>query len=216
MANAADLNEFIQYLEDQANFMVINGHTWGEPYVIGGQHLSLTPSNYETVIHNREHGRGGYSNGQTYEEAAKQYCERLFDAGATQLYAYDCSGLGMYFWQNVKHEYPGDMNAHGMMGKCNLYKETPKRGWWVFHVNNGRATHIGYMVDNTHVIESKGRRYGVTKSVFRRSAWDRWGIPKILEGVIPAPGDPRPGTTQHHYYQNYIFYPGGGYFFPPH
>ena len=60
MANAADLNEFIQYLEDQANFMVINGHTWGEPYVIGGQHLSLTPSNYETVIHNREHGRGSY------------------------------------------------------------------------------------------------------------------------------------------------------------
>ena len=216
MATALDLTEFIQYLEDQYNFMVINGKTYGEPYVIGGQHLHLTPSNYQAVIYDKEHGSGSYKDGETYEHAAKAYCKRLFDNGATDLYAYDCSGLGMYFWQNIKHEYPGDKNAHGMMNACTLYKDTPKRGWWLFHVDNGRATHVAYMVDNTHLIESKGRRYGVTKSTFKRSAWDRWGIPKILEGVIPAPGDPHPGTTQSHYYQNYIFYPGGGYFFPPH
>lgn len=217
MATLAELNQFIQYLNDQYGIATIGGHTYGEPYVWGAQHMHLTPSNYEARIHAREAGRGGYKDGTTYEEAAKKYCKRLFDAGLTDLYAYDCSGLGMYWMYNVSHIYSGDTNANGMMGRCKLYKDDPERGWWVFHVNSsGRATHVGYMVDNTYVIEAKGRKWGVTKSKFRRSNWDKWGIPKVWEGVIPEPGQPHPGHTWSHYTANYIWYPGGNYFFPPH
>ena len=195
MATAAELTEFIAYLHEQANIITIGGTVYGEPYVWGGQHLSLTPSNYEAVIHNREKDQGSYPDGTTYEEAAKAYCQRLFNAGLTQLYAYDCSGLGMYWLQNVKHIYSTDLSANNMMRRCVLYENTPARGWWLFKLNSsGRATHIGYMVDDTNEIEARGRKYGVQKRVFRTRDWDAWGIPQIWEGVIPAPGQPIPGT----------------------
>lgn len=44
------LSDFIQYLTDKI----------GQPYLWGGQHTRLTPETYETIIHNREDGRGGY------------------------------------------------------------------------------------------------------------------------------------------------------------
>lgn len=217
MADLAQLNAFLSYVDAQYGIATIGGTTYGQPYVGGAQHLRLTPGDYQAIIHNKEDGSGSYPGGLTFEQAAKDYCARLFDAGLTELYAYDCSGLGMYWLQNVEHIYPTDYNANIMMGKCTLYRDDPARGWWVFLVNaNGRATHIGYMVDNTHVVEAKGRMWGVTKSVFNRRLWNKWGIPKIWEGVIPAPGDPHPGHTWSRYTANYIFCPGGGYFFPPH
>ena len=94
MATLAQLNQFIQYLNDQTNICEVNGHWYGQPYVWGGQHYELTPSNYQARIHAREADTGGYPGGPTYEEAAKAYCKRLFDAGMSVLYAYDCSGLG--------------------------------------------------------------------------------------------------------------------------
>lgn len=217
MATLAQLNAFIAYLNQQWNVMTIGGTTYGEPYVIGGQHLHLTPYNYKSIIHNKEKDTGGYADGTTYEEAAKKYCKRLFDHGATDLYAYDCSGLGMYWLQNVSGIYSSDISANSMMKVCKLYKNTPKKGWWVFHVNsNGHATHIGYMVDDTHVVESRGRMYGVQKRTFRKVNWNKWGVPKIWAEVIESPDNPNPGHTWVHFMSNYTFYPGGGYFFPPH
>lgn len=208
MATLAQLNAFITYLEAQANVRTINGTVYGEPYIWGGQHTHLTPSNYQSVINNME--------SDTWDRIyAKQYCKRLFDAGESDLYGYDCSGLGMYFWQNVEHEYPGDKTADGMMNSCTLYPDPPKRGWWVFRCNsNGRAYHIGYMVDNTHTVEAEGRSTGVIKKEYKPSLWHKWGIPKILKEVIPAPGDP--GHTWVHFMANYIWAPGGNYYFPPH
>lgn len=208
MATLAQLNAFITYLNEQWNFMTVDGHVYGQPYVWGGQHTHLTPSNYQSIINNAESDPTDRAN-------AKKYCKRLFDAGATDLYAYDCSGLGMYFWYNLQHEFPGDKTADGMMRVCTLYPDTPKRGWWVFKLTStGRAYHVGYMVDNTHVVEAYGRSEGVIKTVFSKSIWKKWGIPNILKEVIPAPG--QPGQQIEHYASNYLFAPGGNYFFPPH
>lgn len=208
MATAAQLNAFIAYLEQQWNFMTIGGVTYGQPYVWGGQHLKLTPSTYISIINNKESDPDDRRN-------AKKYCKRLFDNGATVLYAYDCSGLGMYFWLDLQHEFDGDKTADGMMRSCTLYPDTPKRGWWVFKLTStGRAYHVGYMVDNTHVVEAYGRSEGVIKTVFSKKIWKKWGIPKILKGVILAPGEP--GQQIEHYASNYIWAPGGNYFFPPH
>ena len=182
------LSEFIQYLIDQI----------GQPYLWGGQHTRLTPSNYEEIIHKREDGRGKYADGQTYADASIAYCKKLFDRGVTELFAYDCSGLGMYFLADLKHIYT-DTTADGMMHKCTDFSltEPPKKGWWVFRLSNGKATHIGYMVDDEHVVQAEGRRFGVTRKLFKAKDWSQWGIPKCFydEIVIPEP-EPEPPETK--------------------
>ena len=102
------LSDFISYLTEQL----------GEPYVWGGQHTKLTPENYVRVIEKKEAGRGGYPDGTSYAQAAIDFCKKKFDAGARVLYAYDCSGLGVYWLENLKHIWKSDANANTMMHRC--------------------------------------------------------------------------------------------------
>lgn len=183
------LDEFIQYLIEQI----------GQPYLWGGQHTKLTPENYEAIIHKKEDGRGSYSDGTTYADAAIAYCKKLFDEGATELFAYDCSGLGMFWIEDVKHIWKSDATADRMMNRCVelINSEPPEKGWWVFRTKNGKATHIGYMVDDKYLIEAKGRKYGVTKTKWEFDDWDIWGIPSIFESEIrPEPVPPEPPVTE--------------------
>lgn len=160
----SNLDQFILYLTEQI----------GQPYVWGGQHTKLTPQNYVAVITKMEKDATNRAN-------AIAYCESLFRAGVTELYAYDCSGLGMYWLFNVKRIYDHDMTANGMMSKCEIVTE-PKRGYWVFRTDdNGKATHIGYMVSDTELIEAKGRKYGVVRTVYKKSAWSKIGKPKCFD-----------------------------------
>ena len=173
------LSDFNAYLEAQV----------GEPYVWGGQHTKLTPDNYIKVIERKE------TSAQNAEDAIA-YCKNLFDNGASVLYAYDCSGLGMYYLQNVTNTYSHDMSANGMMGECEKADE-PRRGYWVFRLNDGKATHIGYMVSDTEVIHAKGRKFGVTKERWKKSYWHVTGIPKCIdfEEPKPQPEPPKPIPT---------------------
>ena len=168
------LSDFIDYLEKQV----------GQPYLWGGQHTRLTPQNYVAVIEKKE------TSAENAEDAIA-YCKTLFDNGAAVLYAYDCSGLGMYYLQNVTKTYSHDMSANGMMGECEKADE-PKKGYWVFRLNDGRATHIGYMVSDTEVIHAKGRKYGVTKEKYKKSYWHTCGIPKCIDFEEPEPPEPEP------------------------
>ena len=184
------VDEFIVYLKEQV----------GQPYLWGGQHTKLTPANYKAVIHKKEAGRGSYPDGTTYEQAVIDFCEKKFDAGATVLYAYDCSGLGCYWLYDLTHLYKGDVNANTMMGRCILKTDPPKKCWWVFRLDGKRASHIGYMIDDQYLIEAKGRKYGVVKTKFREKDWNKWGIPKVFEKELtpqpeptPSPEPPEPG-----------------------
>lgn len=168
------LQDFIDYLEKQV----------GQPYLWGGQHTKLTPYTYVDIIERKE------TSAQNAEDAIA-YCKNLFDNGASVLYAYDCSGLGMYYLQNVTKTYSHDMSANGMMGECEKADE-PKKGYWVFRLNDGRATHIGYMVSDTEVIHAKGRKYGVTKEKYKKSYWHTCGIPKCIDFEEPEPPEPEP------------------------
>ena len=156
------LTEFILYLTEQL----------GEPYLWGGQHTKLTPSNYVKVITDKE-------SDPKHRADAIAYCKKLFDAGATVLYAYDCSGLGMYWLQNVMHIYKNDMSANSMMKQCDIVSSA-KTGYWVFRTDNGKATHIGYMISDTELIEAKGRKYGVVKTKYNPAKWDVVGRPKCF------------------------------------
>ena len=155
-------DEFIDYLKKQIC----------QPYVLGGQHLELTPDNYINVITKREKD-------VDHRDDAIEYCRNLFEHGAEVLYAYDCSGLGMYWLQNVKHIFKYDMSANGMKGKCEI-ADAPKRGYWVFRISNGKATHIGYMISDTEVVHAKGRAYGVVKEKYRSTYWHAIGKPKCF------------------------------------
>lgn len=175
------LNEFIEYLNTQV----------GQPYVWGAQHLMLTSENYVLIITKREKETENRAN-------AIAFCKKKFDDGATVLYAYDCSGLGMYLLQNVLKIFDHDLSANGMMGNCKDAIE-PKRGYWVFRLDSkGKATHIGYMVSDTEVIHAKGRAYGVVKETYRQSYWQKIGIPDCIDFGSPTP-QPYPKTHEYVY-----------------
>ena len=179
------VSAFIAYLKEQV----------GQPYLWGGQHTKLTPENYERIIERKEAGRGGYKDGKSYAQAAMDFCKKKFEAGAKVLYAYDCSGLGCYWLYNLARLYKCDVNANTMMGRCLLQEEPPKRGWWVFRLSGRRASHIGYMIDDSYLIEAKGRKYGVVKTRFREKDWACWGIPKVFEQELTAAPEPEPAPA---------------------
>lgn len=182
------LKEFNDYLTDQI----------GQPYLWGGQHTKLTPDNYVRVIEKKEAGRGSYPDGTSYAKAAIDFCKRKFDAGATVLFAYDCSGLGVFWLLSVAHLWKADANSNTMMHRCTDLDTAgpPAKGWWVFRLDDSkkRAVHIGYMIDNEYLIEAAGRKYGVVKTKFRSHDWDVWGIPKVFEDEIRHP-EPKPEPT---------------------
>jgi len=168
ISKIGDLAEFIDYLVEQI----------GQTYLWGGQGTLLTPTDYKTVIARHEKDASNRAK-------VERYCEDKFADGATELRGYDCSGLGMYYLQNLTHTLPHDLSANGMMGLCDIVDE-PKRGYWLFRVNSdGKATHIGYMVSDTDLIEARGRAYGVVRRRYVKRDWHKVGKPKCVEWDEP-------------------------------
>lgn len=163
------LKEFIDYLEKQL----------GSIYVLGAQGQEVISNDW---IKYREH----YVK-SNYERAIKLWDKKKAE-GFTNIKAYDCSGLGMKFLLDNKL-FPSDLNARGMYSKCaKIKKEDVKRGDWVFRYDL-RIHHIGYVVDDLNVIESRGRDYGVVKRPLSEGNWNRYGRPEIFKNEIhPSSG----------------------------
>lgn len=178
------LNKFISYLEEQ----VLNHsiYVWGGQ---GEQGSAIT----KAWIRKRE---------TSDENAARAiaFWKKQCEAGyGNVLRAFDCSGLGVYFLLEnglIK----SDMTANGFMGKCaKITNDDLRIGDFVFKTNSsGRATHIGYVVDNEqNIVEAKGRDYGVIK--LKLSDWDVYGRPPYwteaevtkLQGKEPAADKPQ-------------------------
>lgn len=170
----AKLSDFNAYLNEQI----------GQPYLWGGQHTRLTPKNYVAVIEKKETSAENAEN-------AIAYCKSKFDEGAMELFAYDCSGLGMFYLEDVTHVFDHDLNANRMMQNCEQTNEV-KCGYWLFRLNDGRATHIGYMVSDTECIHAAGRKLGVIKVRFDKAYWHRYGKPKCVDVDEPEPPKPEP------------------------
>ena len=87
----------------------------------------------------------------------------------------------MYYLQNETHTLPHDLSANGMKGLCEK-EETPRKGYWVFRLNdNGKATHIGYMVSDTDVVHAMGRKYGVVREKYKPAFWHWVGKPSCVD-----------------------------------
>lgn len=82
---------------------------------------------------------------------------------------FDCSGLIMYTMN--KHKlYIGDLTANDIRNKSVSVKKL-KAGCFVFQVANGRAYHVGVYIGNGHIIEARGRDYGVVKRDYKPQEW---------------------------------------------
>ena len=94
------------------------------------------------------------------------------------LRAFDCSGLGVYFF--LRHKLiDHDVNADGLRKLCSpIARDEVQAGDLLFRIRNGRAVHVGYAIDADHAVECKGRDDGVVES--RISGWDRYGRPSFF------------------------------------
>lgn len=181
------VDAFISYLEEQ----VKNGSI----YVWGAQGQKA-PTVNESWIYRMERATGGTEVNGHYETyasiAVTAWRHKVQEGYGDTLRAFDCSGLGVFFF--LKNRLiPYDMNANALKNLC-LKIEQPACGTWVFRLDrNGKATHIGYMISDTELIEAKGRAYGVVKTVFKPDDWDWIGKPKIYElNPAPQPVSPQP------------------------
>lgn len=170
------LNEFIDYLEEQ----VKNGSI----YVLGAQGQTGSQIT-ESWIKKREH------NVKKNYTRAIEFWNKQIAKGFAKLRAYDCSGLGMYWLQNLKGIFDRDMTAHDMSKQCDkISKSQLRKGDWVLKKNTvGRVKHIGYVVDNAlNVIEAQGRAYGVVKRPLSAYNWNQFGRPRIFKSEIEIDG----------------------------
>lgn len=175
-----NLQKFIDYLNEQAANHSI--------YVWGGQGQNYTKIT-ESWIKSME-------TSTTNANRAIAYWKKQIAAGYEKvLRAYDCSGLGMYYLQNLEKIYSYDMSSNTMMKTLctSVTKANLKKGDWVFRTytsgdNKGNAYHIGYVVDDAlNVVESKGRDDGVTKRSLNANGagyWNAFGRPKVFKEEI--------------------------------
>ena len=158
------LKAFIEYLLEQWKTHSI--------YVWGGQGESGSTIT-EAWIRKME-------NSTENANRAIAYWKKQCDAGyKDKLKAFDCSGLGVYFLLNNKL-ISSDTTADGLMRKCKSISKSELRvGDFVFKTNtSGKATHIGYVVDNgLNVIEARGRDVGVVKAPLTDGGWNAYGRP---------------------------------------
>lgn len=165
MLKTNNLKDFISCLQQQ-----VDNHSI---YVWGAQGQTTTEIT-EAWIRGRE-------TTEANADRAIAFWKKQCDAGyGIVLRAFDCSGLGMFWLQNISGMLKYDLSAHGLYNKCEkITKDRLRVGDFVFKVSNaGRATHVGYVVDtDLNVIEAKGRDVGVIKRSVDADSWNAFGRP---------------------------------------
>lgn len=102
---------------------------------------------------------------------------------------FDCSGLLVAKLLSIGL-ITYDTTANGLMSRCErITKAQLKRGDWVFRVRDGKAYHIGVVVDNNlNVVEAMGRDDGVVKRGIDQHSvkgyWTTFGRPTMLKTEI--------------------------------
>jgi hypothetical protein len=134
-------------------------------------------------------------NSEANAKRAIAFWSARLKAGYKNMRMFDCSGLGVYYLIKLGLR-SGDTNANGLMSLCEkLTKDKLQKGDWVFRVytsgsRNGKAYHIGYVVDRElNVIEAKGRDDGVVKRSLNAGGagyWNAFGRPSYFKKEIEA------------------------------
>ena len=156
------IDKFIAYLQSHI----------GDAYVWGAQGECITTmKDYASWVKRRETSTKNYNRAMTYIKKADK----------KPLYAFDCSGLGVYFLLEnglIK----GDTTAAGLYSKCKkVTRTTLQRGDFVFYHNGAKITHVGYYVGDGWTIEAMGRDDGVVLRRLDAGNWNRFGRFEALQ-----------------------------------
>jgi cell wall-associated NlpC family hydrolase len=175
--NMSRIEEFIAFLKSRVGCSL---------YVWGAQgEKTIT----ESWIARRE------SDNQKQVKRVLAFWDKLKAQGITDIQAFDCSGLIMYWLQNTKGYLKNDMSAAGLCSTCkSIAKADLKAGDLVFHHNGTKVAHVGVFVGNGNVIHCKGRDVGVIEEAIGKYSWNRFGRLAVLQEndvtatqpVIPA------------------------------
>ena len=172
-ATAAQYESWFVFLHEQ--------HANGDIYVWGGQGQVAS----EKLINSMETG----ADRRTALSLLKKRIAKGYKASTIR--AVDCSGLGMYYMQNIAKLYDGDKTADGLLADCTqIQKNHLKKGDFVFRTykvggRRGHAYHIGYVYDDDlNIIHSKGHAYGVVMEKFNSAYWNTCGRPGVYAPYI--------------------------------
>ena len=178
-----NVDEMIAYLEEQvANHSI---YVWGAQ----GQHGDQITENWIRKMERDTGGKKVDGHYYTYADLAVDNWKKQCDLGFHDvLSAYDCSGL-LCYWLLANDVIATDRTANGLFRMCEPTLAL-KKGYWLFRISNGRATHVGVMVSDTECIESKGRIEGVCRSKVKNIGsdcyWHIAGIPNCMD-FEPSP-----------------------------
>lgn len=166
------ITEFISYLESHI----------GDAYVWGAQCQRIdTMPDVSAWVRKREKGN--------LIQSAR--CMRYIQASKKRpLYAFDCSGLIVYWLLNIKGLIKGDATANGLYAQCSKQGKigawTLAPGDFVFRRKDSEMKHVGVYVGNGYTIEAKGRDAGVVKLPLDKGTWTHQGRHSALAEDNPT------------------------------
>lgn len=165
------LDEWLDYLEAQVGRGV---------YVYGAQGQRATEvGDVDAWIDRRS------TSESTAKKAQKYYRQKAAEIGAENIRFFDCSGLAMYFFQNLKGISKNDASANTLWLGCKqIPKADLKPGDFVFIDTDGRKTHIGYVARDGQIIEARASGYGVEVYPQQSRPWTHCGRHKWLRDEI--------------------------------
>ena len=165
------LSEWLDYLEAQVGRGV---------YVYGAQGQKATEvGDVDAWIDRRS------TSESTAKKAQKYYRQKAAEIGAENIRFFDCSGLAMYFFQNLKGISKNDASANTLWLGCKqISKADLKPGDFVFIDTDGRKTHIGYVARDGQIVEARASGYGVEVYPQQSRPWTHFGRHKWLRDEI--------------------------------
>lgn len=165
------LSEWLDYLEAQIGRGV---------YVYGAQGQRATEvGDVDAWIDRRS------TSESTAKKAQKYYRQKEAEIGAENIRFFDCSGLAMYFFQNMQGVSKNDASANTLWLGCKqISKSDLKPGDFVFIDTDGRKTHIGYVARDGQVVEARASGYGVEVYPQKSRPWTHFGRHKWLRDEI--------------------------------
>lgn len=165
------LTEWLNYLEKQVGRSV---YVWGAQ----GQRATEINNVREWIFRRSKTDDMAARAWEFYQETEKSI-------GRENVVFFDCSGLAMHFFQNLKGVAKSDATAHGIWGGCTrIGKGEIRPGDFAFKQTNGRMTHIGYVAADGNIIEARASGYGVEKRKPSAGGWTHFGRHKWLREEI--------------------------------
>lgn len=170
------MKTFIKYLRVQL----------GMPYVWGGQGDLLTG------LHDPEKWIKSQESNADNRKRAIDFFRKCKEAGMETIRAFDCSGLIMYFLQDL-HGVMGDRSAQMLYNQsAKISREELQEGDLVFKGSApDNITHVGVYVGGGRVIESKGRDDGVCETELESRPFKYFGrLAALAPFLIDEPDEP--------------------------